>query len=306
MTDDPGTVAGTDSMTVAIISIAGDAALVRCAAAVRASGAHFITVDRSGRCCDSAGRVLRDGSALSVPARRRLAAESVHSRFVAFVEDTVVPEKTWLGSIDHALEQGDVGAVGGPVAISPLLPWRYRALALTEYGRFSAHGFPRLAVPGQRRAGPVLVTALPGANFAFRTAALLAAMPHPDDGLVDNEIFARLRSDGHAIAYEPAMGVVYGEKHEAGARLSTRFHHGRIYAGRRYADASAGRRAIAAVKTLALPPVLFSRTLGEAVRSRQFSFGTMLWVTAMHMCWSVGEFTGIVLGPPRDGVDRWT
>lgn len=295
----------TDELTVVIVAIVGGAALERTASAVRASGARFLTIDADGRCRDPDGRVLCDEPVRSVPGRRQQAARCVRTPFVAFIEDTVSPSDSWLASIAPALRHDGVAAVGGPVAVSPSLPSRCRALGLSEYARFHRRNFPRLAT-SRRTDDPVSVAALPGANFAFRTEGLLDALARTRDGLVDNEVFARLRDAGQALIYEPGMEVVYGEAHPAGASLAARFDHGRIYAGRAYANAGPGRRAVAAMKALALPAVLSGRTLVESLRSRQFSVGAMAWAVAMHLCWSAGEFAGATLGPGRHGVERWT
>lgn len=296
-----------NSLTVVIVALLGGAALDRCMAAVSRLGIAFLVVDRMGHCLDSSGHDLGEGCGLaSVPARRRCGAETVRTPFVAFLEDTVVPCATWVAAIVPVLEQHRVVGVGGPVSISHSLPSKYRALGLCEYGRFQEHRFQRLATTARTSGGQIGVSALPGANFAFRTRELLAAMPKPDDLMVDNEIFARLEHSGFQLAFEPAMSVVYSEPHPAGAALAARYNHGRIFASRILAGGSLAHRAKVALKSLALPFVLFSRSFREAPQKLRHAPMTMFWVAAQHAFWSAGEFAGAVFGAAPDGLERWS
>ncbi|CAN5187258.1 hypothetical protein BH09PSE3_BH09PSE3_00300 [soil metagenome] len=291
-----------DDLTVVIVTLIGGAALHAIQAALRGSVASVVTIDAAGSCFDAAGAVLGHSGVRNVPGRRREALRHVYTPFVAFVEDTVVPGDSWLSSITASLGPKGIAATGGPMTISPTLPWRYQALGLTEYARFHDRNFGRLSDISSR---PGAVTALSGANFAFRTECLRAVMSPDGDGLIDNEVFSELRKGGHALIYEPAMAVNYAYAHISDAMLRSRFDHGRIYASRLYEGAGTGQRLFGAFKTLFLPAVLFVRTFKEAWRSQQLNWGAMMWIAVMHLYWSAGEFFGIAVGDDN-GVERWT
>lgn len=289
-------------LTVVLIPLVGGNALARLERRIEALGVPHIVVDQSGCCVGANGLVLRSGAGRQgVPYRRRLGAETVETPFVAFLEDTVVPTETWLDDIMSSFAPTDVAAVGGPVLIADSLPSRYRALGLSEFGKFHGEGL------GASSSGePVSdVATLAGANFVFRTSLLLAAMPAPEDALVDNEVYARLAGQGYRLGFAPSMAVCYSEPHVEGAKLSTRFKHGRIYASRLCLGRGAVFRTISAMKSLALPIVLTARHLRQAPPKFRKSLSLMMWVTAYNMWWSAGEFVGAAWGGAAEGLDQW-
>jgi hypothetical protein len=189
------------------------------------------------------------------------------------------------------LEKVGVGAVGGPVAINKHLPAASRALALTEYGRFGAMDTSDA------------IKALPGCNFAFHRNELLAALSA--EGLIDNEVFDQLAIAGKRLAWAPGMAVTYTAAHRDGARLTTRFAHGRLYAGRRLAHARLPGKLMGAAKALALPAVLLTRTLHEADAAELRSPATLAHVAMQHTAWAAGEFAGALFGSTPGGTTVW-
>lgn len=291
----------TVATTVVVVALLGGAATEQCVNAIRQSGANYVVVDQSGGCFDASGRILKRGSgATSVPARRRLGLEVVTTPYVAFLEDTVLPDVTWLKAVAPVLSQPGVAGVGGPVRIADALKPACRALGLCEYGRFQPAWFMKLATGDRTPGGEAAVCALPGANFAFRTQDLRAAMPQAGDIMIDNEIFERLRDNGLLLAFAPAMAVTYAQRHDAGARLSTRYIHGRIYASRLRSS-----KLMTATKALMLPLVLFARSFREATPSMRRDVATMFWVAAQHIAWSAGEFVGAIFGAARGDLEHW-
>jgi hypothetical protein len=175
------------------------------------------------------------------------------------------------------------------VRIAAGLPAQTRALGLSEYGRYND------------RQPEGEVSALPGCNFAFRREAVLEAMRGPE-GLVDFEVFGRLKANGGAMVWAPGMAVTLAHAYPEGARLKTRFDHGRIYAS---AKTSLGERVATAAKAVLLPPVMTARSLRQARSAGQRSLSTIGWLLLQHSAWAAGEFAGAVLGPSRRGVAGW-
>jgi hypothetical protein len=148
-----------------------------------------------------------------------------------------------------------------------------------------------------------MLSGLPGCNFAFRRDALLAALP--EEGLIDNEVFDRLATSGKRLVWTSGMAVSYRLAHTEGARLATRFEHGRLYAGRKHNRTGLGAKLGAAAKALALPPVLIARTLREAEAAEWRSLATLAQAALQHTAWSAGEFVGALFGPPPGGLKAW-
>lgn len=280
-----------ESLTIAIISLVGGPSLASCVEACRTEADQLLVVARDGTVRNGMGAPVGQSGRADVPARRKRAAELATTPLIGFLEDTVEPARGWAVAARTALALEGAAAAGGPVLIGANLPSPTRALALTEYGRF---GVSSCRTP---------VRALAGCNFAFRRSELLRAMS--DDGLIDTETFGRLAENGKHLEWAHDMKVTYCAQHREGARLATRFGHGRLYAGRRLADAAPLARIAGAVKALALPPVLLGRTLHEARSAELRSLATLGHAAMQHSAWAAGEFVGALFGPSADGVSVW-
>jgi len=275
-----------EDLTVIVIALLGGEALDQCTAAARAQCSKVLAVGRDGTIVDSAGSVIGVADRPDIPAKRRCGVELATTPLVALLEDTVVPEKGWADAVATALDEKEVVACGGPVMIAEDLSAQTRALTLSEYGRYH----------DRQTAGEVV--ALPGCNFAFRREPLLKAM-RASDGLVDLPVFRGLKEDGGKLIWAPGMVVTFEHAYADGARLRTRFDHGRIYA------ASLPGRASTAAKALLLPAVLTARTLSESSSSQVRSIKTLGWLMLQHTAWAAGEFAGAVFGPSRKGLGHW-
>lgn len=278
-----------EDLTIVVVALIGGEALDACVRAVRAQSANCLAVNRDGTVVDGDGRKVGVADRLDVPAKRRSAVELATTPLVALLEDTVVPVNGWADAVADGFNQAGVVACGGPVMIAEDLPAQTRALSLSEYGRYNDR-MPAGEVP-----------ALPGCNFAFRREALLEAM-RGSEGLVDLAAFRRLKENGGTIFWSPAMKVEFSRAFPEGARLKTRFDHGRI-------TASLGirgplGRATSAAKALLLPAVLTARTVRQCGFAQLRSIPTLAWLVLQHSAWAAGELTGAVFGSSR-GVSQW-
>lgn len=280
-----------EDLTVVVVAIAGGAALQECAEAIRAQVVNVLLAGRDGSITDLGGKPVGVAEHCNIPSKRKRAVELASTRLVALIEDTVLPQPGWAEAIARAFEKPAAFACGGPVSIDRRLPASSRALALSEYGAY-----------GDRKSLGA-ADALPGCNLAFRRDRLLEAMAGTD-GLIDQVTFQRLRDLGGELAWAPQMSVTYCHANPEGARLATRFGHGRIYAsadGRR----DLFHRASAAGKAILLPPVLTLRSLRNARSGERSSIPTLGWLALQHAAWAAGEFTGAVLGPSAKGLGEW-
>jgi hypothetical protein len=278
-----------NEITIIVVALIGGKALEECLRAVRSQSAKCLAVGRDGTIVDEEGRPVGVADRPDIPAKRRSAVELVTTPLVALIEDTVVPGRGWARAITGAFSRDDVVACGGPVIIADHLPAQTRALTLSEYGRYN----DRVAAGED--------SALPGCNFAFRRDALLEAM-RGSVGLVDNEVFRRLKKNGGSIVWAPGMVVTFARPFAEGARLKTRFDHGRVTAS--LTATGPLRRAVTAAKAVLLPAVLTTRTLQQASPGDLRSIRTLGWLLLQHTAWAAGEFAGALSGRSQ-GASQW-
>jgi hypothetical protein len=281
----------TDDLTVIVVALVGGDALARCVEAVKSQARTLLVVQRDGRVTDASGSVVGGLDRLDIPSKRRRAVELATTEWVALIEDTVIPTPSWANAVSEGLGSGRAVACGGPVRISAGLPASTRALALSEYGSFS----------DRKAAGETLT--LPGCNFAFRRDALLNAMKGPE-GLVDQIVFGKLRKEC-AVLWLPGMSVTYTQAYPEGARLRTRFDHGRIYGSAEAEHAGLAGRIGRAGKAFLLPLVLTLRSLRTATAAERRSLPTLGWLALQHTAWAAGEFAGALAGPSHKGLEHW-
>ena len=177
--------------------------------------------------------------------------------------------------------------------MGPALSAQSRALAISEYSRFSALDMSRASE----------VKSLAGANFAIcRKTFASRSMP---DGLVDHLVFDAIRELGGRIIFEPRAGVTYSDGPEDHVRLSTRFHHGRIYGGLFAAQRSLASRLRLALLALAVPIVLVMRNLRHAGPQLLRSPATLWWIVLMQCAWGCGEVVGKLTGKVGGSFKAW-
>ncbi len=272
-------------LTIAIIELVGGAALQRAI-----GEAETLAAGRS----DIAVVVVRRSEAATVPHRRGLALAACKTGYLALVEDTIRLTPAWIEAGLEGFKAPGVAALWGPIKVAQELPSRARALGRMEYGRYGQCGSEGSGAEG-----------LPGACMMFRAAALGQALDG-ETGIIEHEVAVRLRSAGHEIRCNPALQVEYCETDDYGARLSTRFGHGRLYASARLVAAGFAARGLAALKAVLLPAVLTVRALrtGGNSSSGSAGFGVIFWVMAMASAWALGEFVGAVFGG-GDSAGTW-
>lgn len=272
-----------DDLTVVVVSLVGGAALDQCLAALAPQAPRIVVV---GRCAPGGG------DSASVPKLRMAALLAARTPYVAFIEDTAVPGPTWRQGLKAAFANGAV-AVAGPITISPRLSARCRALGLSEYARFQ---------PSETEPTP----ALPGLAFAVARDAVLPLLSDQTEGLIEGDLFRRLIEAGKTVRTSNAMEVCYAAEHKQGARLRTRFQHGRLFAGRRFPKALLGRRLGYAAGSLLLPVVMARRALRDHPPALNVWPAVVLWLCLLSTAWSAGEFVGYLTGSVGDAAESWT
>ncbi|MGH9266663.1 MAG: hypothetical protein ACRD0D_00625 [Acidimicrobiales bacterium] len=141
---------------------------------------------------------------------------------------------------------------------------------------------------------------LPGMNVAYAIDALGPLKDVFAEGLWENFLHDRLRAAGHVLGLDPAMVVSHQKHFTIPMFLSERFHYSRSFAGMRVEGASAGRRLVWALGSLALPPLLLARLTRVVVERRRhlgWYLASLPLVVVFTIAWSVGELVGYLAGP---------
>lgn len=271
------------TLTIVIIELVGDRALQRAIDEAERQAASFEGVD-----VISIARGGEDASdfAFTIPGRRRLGLDASKSTYTALVEDTIRLSENWVQGLLSALHAHSPEAVFGPIRMAESLPPRAYALGLHEYGPYIDCG------AGDR---------IPGACMVFKTDDARSCLEGAEEGVVEHDLAQRLKERGKAIECRPELWVEYAELDPYGAKLSTRFSHGRYYAASVLIGKSLSARIVSAVKALVLPLVMIRRAFAAhrksiAYGARQLPIGSIL---AISTAWSFGEFIGSIAGMGR-------
>jgi len=221
---------------------------------------------------------------------RTLAFRQSRAHLVAVTEDHCVPSDGWLDQIHSAFDgqSDDVSAIGGVVENGVKDTGFDWATYLCEYSFFSA--------PVAEGATDVL----PGMNVVYRRAALESV---PQDALVsgfwETTVHPLLLKQGKTLISRNAIKMYHCKKFSAGLFFQQRYVYSRYYAGLRFPASQIPKRAVAAVASLALPPVLFYRMI---TASRRKGLGSQFLraspaLAALVVVWSAGEIWGYIFGP---------
>lgn len=258
------------------------------------AGLEVIVADRCGEELRLAVRerfplvkVLAAAPGTTIPDLRAMAFEAATADSVAVIEDHVIVPDGWAIRLLEAQERGEE-VVGGSVENAANVRTVDWAAFLCEY----SHLLPPL------QEGPS--DWLTGNNTVYRRSLLERYRDVTRAGLWENHLHDAFRRDGVTLWCRPEIRVGHKKHYTVGEYLSQRYLYSRSYAGGRLAGAPGIRRFAYGVAAMALPPVLFGRTVariwqkgchrGELVRSMPL---LALFVTG----WAAGEVVGAWFGP---------
>lgn len=299
-------------MSVVVVSLVGGSGLIAFLSCLDTGRAEHLVLVRGER--DSISDLqeqfpsirFMDMGELSVPGARQHGVDHATGEFVALLEDTSRPAPGWYDAVESSFADSGVVAVGGPVVLSGSLDSRYLALGCVEYGRFHPAMIHRLATEDSGGEKLLPVSRLPGNNLAYRRETLLGVMGKQRDGLIEGEVNGRLVEAGYVLHLHPTMQVEYAGRDQHGAKLATRFSHGRLFAGNRVAGKSMGERLAWFTKSLLLPVVLTVRgwsSMKTAVASAAW-LPVMVRVFMMETAWALGESAGYLVGA-GNSLEAW-
>jgi hypothetical protein len=293
-------------LSVVVPSVNGWSDLEGCLAALEAErgqvGLEVLVADRLGESLRARVRarfpwvtLVEAEPGVTIPDLRAMAFARATGASVAVIEDHVLVPPGWARQMLQAQARGEE-VVGGAVenaATDRLVDW---AAFLCEY----SHLLPPLPD------GPS--DWLTGNNTVYRRELLERYRAVTDQGRWENVLHDRMRDDGVTLFCRPAIRVGHKKHYTVWEYLSQRYLYSRSYAGARVAGTGLGKRLAYGLAALALPPLLFYRTVariwgkrvhrGELVKSLPL---LSLFVTG----WAAGELVGAWFGP-GDALSRVT
>jgi hypothetical protein len=285
--------------SVIIVALVGGEALARCLKRLPLGEVECVVVLRSGM---DAGHWKSQSRSLivierpedePVPLRRVEGLRVASGEIVGFLEDTSWPREGWREGVRAAFVDAQAVAAGGPIELAQKLPSRCQALFWSEYGAF---------VPLSESESDVTpTTRVPGNNMAFRRHKLLAALKGSSEGLIEGEVCAHILAHEGQIVFSQRMGVTFSACGRREAKLSTRLHHGRIYASSRLKNRGWPARVLYLTRIPLLPFVLAVRAARVMLASGSSTghLRVLLRMGLMVIAWSLGEALGAVRSEGR-------
>lgn len=286
------------SLSVVVPSVNGLDDLLGCLAALSKQRAdvdlEVLVADRCGeplraevRRQHAWVRILEADPGTTIPDLRALAFREAKGRSIAVIEDHVIVPEGWARSLLDAQGGADV-VVGGAIenaAVDRLVDW---AAFLCEYSH--------CIVPLPE--GPS--DWLPGNNVLYPRELLDRYQSVLGRGQWENRLHDAMRRDGVPLMLRPRISVGHKKHYTVGEYLSQRYLYARSYAGARVAEASLPTRLGYGAAALALPPLLFYRTISRVIskgRHRAELVRSLPLLAVFVVSWALGEMVGYVAGP---------
>jgi GT2 family glycosyltransferase len=288
----------TPNLSVVVPSVNGWTDLQGCLAALQADSrdlaVEVLVVDRIG---DAVRRPLKAqfprvrlievSSATTIPDMRAIAIAQAQAPLIAVIEDHVLVPQGWARALVEAQAKHG-GVVGGAVynaATRRLVDW---AAFLCEY----SHLLPPLP------AGPS--TWLTGNNTIYPRPALEAQRRALEAGRWEDYLHRQLLESGVTLTCCPEIVVAHKKHYTVGEYLTQRYWYARSFAGGRVAGRPALIRVAYGLAAMALPPMLWTRTVRRVwtKRSHRGELVRSMPLIGLFVCaWGLGEAVGYWRGP---------
>ena len=285
-------------LTVVVPSVNGLEDLSGCLAALeeqrRNVSLEVLVVDRCGDAVREEARrrfpwtrILPAASSATIPQMRAMAFAAAKGASIAVIEDHVIVPPGWARALLDA-QRSDTPVVGGSVenaATGRLVDW---AAFLCEY----SHCIPPLAAGA--------TDWLTGNNVIYPRELLVRYRSVTDAGGWENLLHDAFRRDGIPLTCRPEIVVGHKKHYTVGEYVSQRYLYARSYAGVRFPQASPVARLGYGAASLALPPLLFARTISRVMAKRRHRaelVRSLPLLALFVLAWAAGEVVGYVAGP---------
>lgn len=237
-------------------------------------------------------RLLHFEEPLTIPELRGRGVAVANGGVIAILDPFAIVAGNWTREVLKAHRESPHPVIGGAVDLherydSSLFAW---AIYINEYGLFMP------PVEG----GAVAI--VPGCNVSYKRAALF------DGDRPRFEVFWKtfvnwdLQNAGAVLWLAPNICVRLVKPVPFMGFLSSRFDHGRCFAGMRRAAWSPWRRSVYAAASVLLPPLMlwrWGRVYWAKRRQRTKLVLTLPLQLMLFGVWAVGEACGYMLGTGR-------
>ncbi len=232
-------------------------------------------------------RILEVPTDATIPQMRAVAFEAATAPAVAVLEDHVIVPDGWARAMLRA-QTPSTPVIAGAVenaATEHLVDW---AAYLCEY----SHCTPPLP------AGPA--DWLTGNNVVYPRELLQRYRGVIESGAWENRLHDAFKADGIPLTCRPEIVVGHKMHYTFGLYMSQRYLYSRSYAGARAEGAGFAKRMAMGAASLALPPLLFWRTVSR-IRAKKRHTGELVrslpLLALFVVAWAAGEAVGYVAGP---------
>ena len=284
-------------LSVVIASVNGMPYLGKCldALAERCPDAEVVVADWTDEATRAEVRerwphvkLLSFDEPMTIPELRAAGVFASTSPVVALIEDHCLVTPAWGERLLAGHVEGHE-VVGGPirnVATERIRDW---AAFFCEYSGVME------PMPAGR------VDGLPGMNVSYGPAAREAIDDLLREGRWENWLHPRLEDSDFELWCEPEAVVEHDKDFGFGEFFSQRYHYSRSYAGMRNPELGK-KRALYALGTVILPPLLYWRIASDVVERKQhrkeLALATPL-IAAYLTVWAFGEAVGYIFGGGR-------
>ena len=222
---------------------------------------------------------------VTIPEMRAMAFDRATAPSVAVIEDHVIVPPGWAARMLEARKTARV--VGGGVenaATEKLVDW---AAFLCEY----SHMLP--PVPVGENAW------ITGNNTVYDRELLerLRAVTHA--GQWEVALHEAIKAEGVPLIFRPDIVIGHKKHYTIWEYFTQRYYYARSYAGARAAAGGLGKRVAFMGISLALPPVLFWRTLSRSLEKevdKSLVWRSLPLTVLFVIAWAAGDIAGSWLG----------
>ncbi|MEO6444096.1 MAG: glycosyltransferase [Gemmatimonadaceae bacterium] len=231
-------------------------------------------------------RVLDVAPGTTIPEMRAIAFRAATAPSVAVIEDHVLVPPGWARALLTAQSDATpvvAGAVENAATTSPV-DW---AAFLCEY----SHCTPPLPEGN--------VEWLTGNNIVYPRALLEQFRAVVESGGWENRLHDAFRAGKIPLTCRPDIVVGHKMHYTVGLYMSQRYLYSRSYAGARAEGASLAKRMAMGMASLALPPLLFWRTVSRIRakgRHREELRRSLPLLALFVVAWAAGEAVGYIAG----------
>jgi hypothetical protein len=222
--------------------------------------------------------------------RRAVGLALATGKIIAMTEDLAVASADWCAKIIMAHRENPAAAIGGAIenGVDRTLNW---ALYYADFGRY---GRP---LPARE------VEYLSDVNVSYKRDALLAVRETWHEAYHEPLVHRALQANGEKLVLDETIVVFERRPPIRFSRaLRERVEWGRIFAETRGQNLTIRGRLAYAGGTFILPALLLFRVFKNCRRQSR-SFGQiakiLMTLGPLLTCWSIGEFTGYLIGAPR-------